>query len=110
MTRRGVARLGWSGQTSRRDPGPGAEGGSVSQPPLSRLWDAEHDQHVARRLLELLEPEFSAHTWQAFRRQALDGVPPIAVAAEMATTVNAVLVAKSKVLSRLRHEARGLLD
>jgi RNA polymerase sigma-70 factor (ECF subfamily) len=31
---------------------------------LSRLWDAEHDQFVARRLLELLEPEFSPGTWR----------------------------------------------
>src|SRR5262249_36792974 len=28
----------------------------------SRLWDQEHDQHVARRLLALLEPQFEANT------------------------------------------------
>lgn len=26
--------------------------------PLSRHWDEEHDRHVARRLQELIEPEF----------------------------------------------------
>jgi RNA polymerase sigma-70 factor, ECF subfamily len=77
---------------------------------LSRQWDVEHDRHVAQRLLDLLEPEFSAHSWKAFRRQAVDGVPAADVAAELSTTVNAVLVAKSKVLSRLREEAQGLID
>src|SRR5262249_36349660 len=32
----------------------------------SRLWDREHDEHVARRLMELLRPEFEPATWQAF--------------------------------------------
>jgi RNA polymerase sigma-70 factor (ECF subfamily) len=77
---------------------------------LSRLWDAEHDQHVARRLLELLEPEFTAHTWRAFRRQTLDGRSAAETAAELGMTVNAVLIAKSRVLRRFREEVAGLLD
>jgi RNA polymerase sigma factor (sigma-70 family) len=77
---------------------------------LSRRWDAEHDEHVLRRLFEVLEPEFSAHTWTAFRRLAIDGAPAAAVAAELGTTANAVLLAKSKILRRLREEASGLLD
>jgi RNA polymerase sigma-70 factor (ECF subfamily) len=78
--------------------------------PVSRQWDLDHDRHVAQRLLEMLESEFSPHTWRAFRRQAVDGLPAAEVAAEMGTTVNAALVAKSKVLARLREEARELLD
>jgi RNA polymerase sigma-70 factor (ECF subfamily) len=77
---------------------------------LSRLWDAEHDQFVARRLLELLEPEFSPGIWRAFRRQVLDGASAAATAAELGLTVNAALIAKSRVLRRLRDEAAGLLD
>ena len=77
---------------------------------LSRLWDREHDEHVARRLLELMEPEFSPTTWRAFRRQVLDGLKPAEVAAELGTSVNAVLLAKSRVLARLRQEGRGLID
>jgi RNA polymerase sigma-70 factor (ECF subfamily) len=76
---------------------------------LSRLWDAEHDQHVARRLLELLEPEFSPGTWQAFKRQVVDGLSASAAAAELGVTVNAALIAKSRVLRRFRDEAEGLL-
>ncbi len=62
------------------------------------------------RLLELLEPEFEATTWQAFQRQVIGGAPARAVAAELRMTVNAVLIAKSRVLSRLRHDAEGLVD
>jgi RNA polymerase sigma-70 factor (ECF subfamily) len=77
---------------------------------LSRRWDAEHDRHVAHKLLDLIEPEFSPQTWAAFRRQAVDGEKAAAVAAALGTTVNAVLLAKSRVLRRLREEAAELLE
>jgi RNA polymerase sigma-70 factor (ECF subfamily) len=77
---------------------------------LTRHWNEEHDRHVLRQLQELLEPEFSPATWQAFRRTVLDGQRAAAVAAELGTTVNAVLLAKSRVLRRLREEARGLVE
>jgi RNA polymerase sigma-70 factor (ECF subfamily) len=77
---------------------------------LGRLWDQEHDQHVARRLLALIEPQFAPSTWRAFRRVVLDGAKPDEVAAELGVTANAVFIAKSRVLQRLRQEARDLLD
>jgi len=77
---------------------------------LSKVWDQQHDQHVLRRLLELVEPEFSPAIWLAFQRLALDGLEAARVAAELGTTTNAVLLAKSRVLRRLRQEARGLVD
>jgi RNA polymerase sigma-70 factor (ECF subfamily) len=77
---------------------------------LSERWDREHDRHVARRLMELIEPEFEPKTWQAFRRTALEGARAAQVAAELGLSANAVLIAKSRVLQRLRAEARGLTD
>ena len=74
----------------------------------SRLWDEEHDRHVARRLMALAEPDFEPSTWRAFRRVVLDGVKPAAAAAELGLSVNAVLLAKSRVLRRLRQEMSGL--
>jgi RNA polymerase sigma factor (sigma-70 family) len=76
----------------------------------SRLWDQEHDRHVARRLMELIEPEFEPSTWRAFRRTVLDGVRAAVVAPELGLSVNAILIAKSRVLQRLRSEAQGLTD
>ncbi len=95
---------------------PAAESASVLEQladpgaPLSRLWDEEHDRHVLHGLMELVRREFTPPTWQAFRRLALDGAPARTVAAELGTTVNAVLIAKSRVLARLRREAGELLD
>jgi hypothetical protein len=39
---------------------------------LSLLWDQEHDRHVLRRLLELIEPMFEDTTLAAFRRVVFD--------------------------------------
>jgi RNA polymerase sigma-70 factor (ECF subfamily) len=76
---------------------------------LSRQWDREHDQHVARQLLALIEPEFKPPTWRAFRLLVLDGQEPETVAAELGLSVNAVFIAKSRVLRRLREELTGLV-
>jgi RNA polymerase sigma-70 factor (ECF subfamily) len=77
---------------------------------LSRFWDHQHDRYVLHGLLDAVQPEFAEATWMAFRRLALDGAAAREVAAELDTTVNAVLIAKSRVLARLREEARGLID
>jgi RNA polymerase sigma factor (sigma-70 family) len=77
---------------------------------LSQLWDRAHDAHVLRTLLTWAEPEFETKTWQAFRRQVLDETQPRSVAAELDMTVNAVLIAKSRVMKRLRELSRGLID
>jgi RNA polymerase sigma-70 factor (ECF subfamily) len=77
---------------------------------LSRRWDEEHDRHIARRLLELLEPEFESTTWSAFRLLVLDGGETQKVAETLGITANAVRIAKSRVLSRFRQEVDGLID
>jgi RNA polymerase sigma factor (sigma-70 family) len=80
-----------------------------SDHPLAAAWDREHDLHVTRQLLETLQPEFEPRTWEMFRRFVLEEVPAAQVAAELGTTPNAVFIAKSRVLSRLREEADGLI-
>jgi RNA polymerase sigma-70 factor (ECF subfamily) len=77
---------------------------------LSRLWDEEYDRHVVRRLLEMIELEFEPATWQAFRMLVLEGLPTRDVAARLGISVNAVRIAKHRVLSRFRREIEGLLD
>lgn len=77
---------------------------------LTRQWDLEHDSHIMRQLLALIREEFTCTTWQAFERYALQGCPPREVAEELGLTVNAVLIARSRVLRRLREEAQELLD
>jgi RNA polymerase sigma-70 factor (ECF subfamily) len=77
---------------------------------LSRWWDQEHNRHVVNALLRLVEHDFTPATWRAFRRVLCDELPADVVAAELGMSVNAVLIAKSRVLARLRQEARGLVD
>lgn len=77
---------------------------------LSRVWDEEHDRIVTERLLELSKPHFSDKTWQAFKRLTIHEQTADQVARDLDMTVNAVFIAKSRVLSRLRQEGRGLLD
>lgn len=80
------------------------------QSPLSRAWDEEHDRHVARTLLEAIRLEFKADTWSAFEATVRDGRPAAEVAQDLGLSVNAVLIAKSRVLKRLREKGAGLLD
>jgi RNA polymerase sigma-70 factor (ECF subfamily) len=77
---------------------------------LSQLWEREHDQHVARRLMKLIESEFEPATWKAFQRLALDGAAPTAVAAELGLSLNAVYLARYRVLKRLHQEIQGMTD
>jgi RNA polymerase sigma-70 factor (ECF subfamily) len=77
---------------------------------LSKQWDREHDQHVVARAMKVVQADFAPATWQAFRRQVLDGAPPADVAAELGLSQNAVLLAKSRVLKRLRAEVAGFVD
>jgi RNA polymerase sigma-70 factor, ECF subfamily len=77
---------------------------------LSRVWDREHDTHVARQSLRVVQADFAPATWQAFRRQVIDGLPAAQAAAEAGITLNAALLAKSRVLKRLRQEIAGLID
>jgi RNA polymerase sigma-70 factor (ECF subfamily) len=78
--------------------------------PLSRQWDQEHDIHVAHRLLEQVAPDFEPSTFRAFEQVTLHERKSADVAVELNLSRNAVLLAKSRVLQRLRELGRGLLD
>jgi RNA polymerase sigma factor (sigma-70 family) len=77
---------------------------------LSLRWDQEHDGHVLRHLLSLMEQEFEPATLRAFHRLTFDGASAQDVAAELGLSLSATYGAKSRVLQRLREEAAGLLD
>jgi RNA polymerase sigma-70 factor (ECF subfamily) len=106
----------WRALRTGPDRAPGGEAAEVLNriaDPASdpdRLWEQEHDQFIVRRALELLEPEFTPSTWQAFRRQVIDGAKPAHVAAELGLTSHAAVLAKFRVLRRLRRELDGLTD
>jgi RNA polymerase sigma-70 factor, ECF subfamily len=76
---------------------------------LAREWDRDHDKHVVQKLLALVQPAVSPTTWEAFQRFAVDGIPALRVAEELGLSENAIILAKSRVLKRLRQEAGDLL-
>jgi RNA polymerase sigma-70 factor (ECF subfamily) len=70
----------------------------------------EEQQLLLRRALELMQKEFEPTTWQACWQRVAEGLPAAEVAAALGMTENAVHVAKSRVLRRLRQEMAGLID
>ncbi|QEH37593.1 ECF RNA polymerase sigma factor SigE [Aquisphaera giovannonii] len=84
---------------------------SLSRPgsELAREWDLDHDRHVFQKLLSIIESDFQATTWEAFRGFAIEGRPASEVAAATGLSVSSVLQAKSRILKRLRDEAGELL-
>lgn len=77
---------------------------------LGRVWDAEHDRYLVHRMLVRIRPQFAPPTLEAFRRVVLQGQKPREAAAALGLSVNAVLLAKSRVLRQLRRELKGLTD
>jgi RNA polymerase sigma-70 factor, ECF subfamily len=72
--------------------------------------EAEYRRHVVRRALQLMQTDFQPTTWKACWEHVVAGRPAAEVAAELGITVNAVYLAKSRVLSRLRQEIGALLS
>ncbi len=77
---------------------------------LEAAWDQEHDRFVIQRLLTMIEPEFTKTTWLAFELQTGQELSPAQVAGELGMSINAVMIAKSRVLRRLRQLGRQLVD
>jgi RNA polymerase sigma-70 factor (ECF subfamily) len=72
--------------------------------------EAEERRELVRRALALIEGEFTPATWQAFRQVVVLERSPGEVAAELGLSVNAVYLARSRVLRRLREHLTGLID
>jgi len=100
---------------------PGALGGTEAHVRLSQVPDdappdePENDDPseanlVFRRALELVRSEFENRTWQAFWLTTVEDRDPGQVGAELGMTANAVYIAKSRVLSRVRAEFGELID
>jgi RNA polymerase sigma factor (sigma-70 family) len=77
---------------------------------LTQAWDREYCDYLLCRLQSLVRDDFSPTTWEAFRLRVLEEKSTAEVAAKLGMSKNAVDVAKSRVLARLRREAVDLLD
>ncbi|HEY3787738.1 MAG TPA: sigma-70 family RNA polymerase sigma factor [Urbifossiella sp.] len=78
--------------------------------PLDPAWMDDFNAHVLAEALARVRGEFGPEHWQAFESVWRDGRPAAEVAASAGLTIVAVYVLKSRVIRRLREEARLLTD
>ena len=91
-------------------------GGNISLEQLASpesgdvVSETEYREFLVSRALEVMQTEFQPTTWKACWEHVVAGRPAADVARELGITANAVYLAKSRVLRRLRAELDGLLD
>lgn len=73
-------------------------------------WDSEHDKMVLQKLLEKVRPQFQPVTWLAFEKTTFENLSPKEVASQLDLPISSVYKAKSRVLSKLRHLASGIIE
>lgn len=96
----------------RRQRQPSALGGSDAQQRWADLPEsldssepgASASGDLVHRALALIRPDFSDASWQAFVRVVMEDHRPEDVARDLGMTPNAVYIAKSRILRRLRDE------
>jgi RNA polymerase sigma-70 factor (ECF subfamily) len=81
----------------------------IPGPDAVPMEEAEYRQVLVAHALEIMKCEFSATTWKACWEHVVNGRPAAVVAAELGIGAGSVYVAKSRVLTRLRQELKGLL-
>ena len=74
------------------------------------FWETEYRHQLVGQALEVMRAEFQPTTWKACWELVVTGRPAAEVAAELGVSENAVYIARSRVLGRLRRELEGLLD
>lgn len=96
----------------RRQRQPSAIGGTDAQQRWAEIPESldESDQgadaagSLVRRALAMIRPDFSEASWQAFVRVVMEDQLPEDVARDLAISPNAVYIAKSRIMRRLRDE------
>jgi RNA polymerase sigma-70 factor (ECF subfamily) len=77
---------------------------------VSAWQEEEYCEYVVASALREMRCAFHDTTWQACWAVVVEGRPAAEVAAELDMSVNAVYVARSRVLRHLRERLAGLLD
>ena len=77
---------------------------------LTQNWENQWRQMVLIRCLEQVQQQFEPKVYRAFELYALSNVPVAEVAQQLKISSNAVYIAKSRVLSKLRQLERQFED
>jgi RNA polymerase sigma-70 factor (ECF subfamily) len=97
-------------RATRALPGDSGLSGVACPSSGSDLEEAEYRRLLVRRALDIIRPDFSETAWKAFNGAIIAGRSPADVAADLQISVNAVYLARHRVLARLRQELDGLLE
>jgi RNA polymerase sigma-70 factor (ECF subfamily) len=101
----------WRDRPQRGAPSPlDSQVEPTAKPDDDAFEEREYRLYVMGRALQMMSADFEPATWQACWETVVAGRPAMDVAAELNLSVNAVYLAKSRVLSRLRQDLAGLLD
>ena len=76
---------------------------------IEELQNPRNPGSLYQRALSLIQERFHERTWKAFWGVAIDGRNAVDVADELGMSVNAVYIAKTRVLHGLRQELGDLL-
>jgi RNA polymerase sigma-70 factor, ECF subfamily len=87
-----------------------AEVDGEDDPPDLAFEEDEYRRLLAFRALQVMKTDFQEATWRACWENVVEGRPADEVACELGITVNAVYLAKARVLRRLHQELDGFLD
>ncbi len=71
---------------------------------------AEEHAILCQRAVQLIHGEFSEQDWNAFNETAINDRRPADVAADQNRSVNAIYLARSRILRRLREEFGDMFD
>jgi RNA polymerase sigma-70 factor (ECF subfamily) len=112
LTRRRLIRF-----LEQRGRGATAGGGEAEQAleqesaePVDPEWTAAFHAQVLRVALDRIRPHFADPTWQAFERTWLSGRSAVEAADELGLPIEAVYVARCRVLKRLEEEVLLLAE
>jgi RNA polymerase sigma-70 factor (ECF subfamily) len=100
----------WRDRPHRAGPAPLDSAVQPEAPTDDNLEEREYRLFVMGQALRMMAADFEPATWQACWNTVVLDRPAAEVAAELGMTVNAVYLAKSRVLARLRQDLAGLLD
>ncbi|MFN7876450.1 MAG: hypothetical protein ACK5PB_14125 [Pirellula sp.] len=82
----------------------------VAEDSLQLLTDHGYIAYVARQALQVMRDSFAETTWRACWESVVLERPASEIASELGITVNAVYLARGRVLKRLREELAGLWE
>ncbi len=74
------------------------------------FWNAEYQDHLIRRALEVMQAQFEPRLWQCCWDLTVKGHSAAEVGERLGMTESAVYVAKFRVLRHLRQELAGLME